>query len=117
MCRVMVRIWGPAKGSELELATRAGEAEIEARACALRGLSDSLPCARVIESAVTREARIEDGRALPGYLVSLTIETRAPTWPGGGGVEWLQLWIESEVSVALLELLNPMVVDGVSVTG
>lgn len=115
MCRLTIRIWGPAKGSELELTARASEAAIEARACARRGLRHSLPRAVVVGSTVAREMRDEGGRATPGYLITLTIETPTPSHPGGA--EWLRLRVESDVAVALLELLSPMVIDGVRVTG
>ena len=111
--RVDIAIWGPAHGSELEVATRAGEAEIEARACALRGLRARLHDANITASAVARETRVEAGRALPGYRITLTVVASTPSWRPADDVVGLGLWVESVVSVALLELLNPMRVDGV----
>ncbi|HEX9037443.1 MAG TPA: hypothetical protein VF808_10680 [Ktedonobacterales bacterium] len=116
MCRLHVEIWGPAKGSELELGGRASEAAIETRTCAERGLRRRLPHAAVIRSSVARVSRVRGRATVPGYLVSLVIEAPERDWLGlGFDSAALCLCVEAEVAVALLELLNPMVVDGVSV--
>lgn len=112
---LIVAIWGPAKGSELELATRASEAAIEARDCAWRGLRADLPDAEVLASTVARETRGEAGQEVPGFLITLTVAASLPAWRSAGDLAWLCLRVESDVSVALLELLNPMRVDGVRV--
>ena len=112
-----VAIWGPAKGSELELAAHASAAAIEARDCARRGLRADLPGADVLASTVVCETRVETGQAIPGFLVTLTVAASAPPSRPAGDLAWLCLRVESVVSVALLELLSPMVVDVVRVTG
>ena len=113
----MVEIWGPKVGSELELETRAEEAEKEVSACALRGLHPSLPEASVLWAAVSEEERECNGRMCPGHRVTVAIIVPEPLdQDGERDGRWLRFWVESEVSVALLELINPMTVDRVSVT-
>lgn len=112
-----VAIWGPAQRSELEVAAHASAAAIEARECARRGLRADLPGADVLASAVVRETRSEAGRAIPGYLVTLTVVAPMPPRWSEDDLGWLCLRVESAVAVALLELLSPMVVDGVRITG
>ncbi len=114
---VTVEIWGPETGCELELDMLAREAEEATRLCAERGLHASLPGASVTHVAVAREARKEGERLRPGYRVALTISAPEPlSRLSESGERWLRFWVESEVSVALLELINPMTVDAVSVT-
>lgn len=114
--KLSVEIWGPAKGSELELAAHASAAAIEARECARRGLRADLPGADVLESTVVSETRGEAGQAIPGFLVTLTVSAPMPPWWPNSDLTWLCLRVESDVSVALLELLSPMLVERVYVT-
>ncbi len=114
---VTLEIWGPETGSELGAGAMAGDAEEAVRACASRVLDHSLPGASVTRVVVSVEEREWNGRARLGHHVTVVIQ--APEPPGLDGERdgrWLRFWIESEVSVALLELINPMRVEGVSVT-
>ncbi len=113
----MVEIWGPKEGSELALETRASEAEDVVSACALRGIQPSYPEASVLWAAVSGEEREWNGRMRSGHRVTVAIAVPEPLdHDGERDGRWLRFWIESEVSVALLELINPMTVDRVSVT-
>ena len=113
----LVEIWGPKAGSELELGAQASEAEDAVSACALRGIHSSHPEASVLWAAVSEEEREWNGRMRSGHRVTVAIAVPEPLdQDGERDGNWLRFWIESEVSVALLELINPMTVDKVSVT-
>ena len=51
-----------------------------------------------------------------GAIVTLTVVAPMPPYWSEGDLGWLCLRVESAVAVALLELLSPMVVEGVRVT-
>ncbi len=113
----IVEVSGHKTGSELELETRADEAKEAVRDLALRGLQPSLPEASVVWVEVTKVERAWNGRVCSGHHVTVAIEVPEPLDQGGERDErWLRFWIESEVSVALLELINPITVEEVSVT-
>lgn len=111
-----VVIWGPKTGSELNYEADPVAAVVEASATAKRGLSElcasrpGLPRARVAACDIVPQTRLEDGRARPGYLVLLLIATPA-VGVGGEDATILRGWIESVVTVALLELISPIRVE------
>jgi hypothetical protein len=114
---VNVEIWGPETGCELELDGRASEARDAVRACARRGLQARLPEASVTDVVVGRQERWWDGRMRPGYRVAVTISApRAPERDRQPDERRLPIWVESDVCAALLELINPLSVERVSVT-
>lgn len=111
----IVEVSGPKTGSELELETRASEAKKAVRDLALRGLQPSLPEASVMWVEVTEVEREWNGRVRAGHRVTVAINVPEPLDQDGERDEdWLRFWIESEISVALLELINPITVEGVS---
>lgn len=113
---VTVDLWGPETGCELIASAQPEEVFESVCERAQPRLSVSLPGAVVVWVTLARTERELDGLICSGYRLSVTIRlARQMETLDVADEIWLENWIESEVAVSLLELINPMRVDGVKV--
>lgn len=114
---VIVKLWGPETGCELDISAQPEEIYVMVSERVRDHLRSSMPEAVVVWVALAEEARMEDGALVPGYALEVTIRVGGRVDPQDNeGEDWLSGWLESHVSVALLELINPMTIDQVNVT-
>lgn len=114
---VTAHLWGPETGCELIASSQPEDVFDAVCARAQPRLSVSVPGAMIVWVALARKNGDHDGRAVPGYRVSVTVRLgRDMETLDDAALTWARSWIESEVSVALLELINPLTVEGVHVT-
>lgn len=111
-----VDLWCPNTGCELD--ADAAPAQIFDTVCGLlrEKLRLSVPSATLVWAALRRDTRLEYGRPRAGYSLTVTMSVALDSdIVDGLYLRWLRGWLEAQVSVALLELINPMRVEDVTV--
>lgn len=113
---VTVDLWGPVTGCELLVDAPREETYALTRERVHERLCQCLPEAEVVWAGLRRDERLEREAWRQGRRLTVTInlaverDSLDETY-----IHWLRVWIEAQVAEAMLELLNPMRVDDVSV--